>query len=58
MMLDIKNIKSSPKTTIAGIVIGVASLVSHFVMGTSWGDVMIPLGLSLVLLGIKDPKKQ
>lgn len=45
------------KTTIPGLFIIVAASLSTYFMGTSWTEASVGMGVGLVLLGVKDPKK-
>ncbi|MTI31462.1 hypothetical protein [Xanthovirga aplysinae] len=56
-MLHPDHIKKGWKTSLAGLVMAIGSIVSVFLpeLEISWAEVMPGLLFSMVLLGIKDP---
>lgn len=54
------NIKHGWKTTLVGIVLLIASVVSVFIsnLNINWTEALPVVLVSLVLLGIKDPRKK
>ena len=43
-------------TTVLGVLIIIASIASHFLMDTSWTEVLIGVCVGIILLPMKDPK--
>lgn len=57
-MLDFKNFKKGPMTSLLGIIIILASVVSVFVkeLEMSWTEAVVGMMVGTTLLGVKDPK--
>lgn len=54
-LISFKNVTKSRISSVLGVIIILASLVSVFYPGVSWGDAAVGIGVGLVLLGLKDP---